>query len=65
MPAEFNYIIRISYDRCVIRDVEHRRHKLDLDRWIATHISELGTDATWLKGKREIKKASLYFVEKF
>lgn len=36
-----------------------------MDRWVAEQIIELGTDATWVKGKGEIKNASLHFTIKF
>lgn len=36
-----------------------------LDRWVIEKIIELGTGATWVKGKEEIKKVSQCFALKF
>lgn len=51
---EFNYCIRIEQSRCTTRDTKHRAVRVNF-----------ATDAPWVKGKGEIKKASLHFVEKF
>lgn len=33
-------------------------------RWITNQILDLSDDAPYIKGKKEIKKSSLYFVTK-
>ena len=39
--------------------------KLELLRWIAGYIEEDGVEASWVTGKLDIKKSTLYFVGRF
>lgn len=45
MIIEFDYCIRITQSRCTMRDIVHITFRIDLAKWIATKIAELGTNA--------------------
>lgn len=49
----------------MMQDADHKAQRVNLARWAAEQILKLYTDAPQVKGKGEIKKESMYFVEKF
>ncbi|KAF3614483.1 hypothetical protein FXO38_32632 [Capsicum annuum] len=62
---EFEFRMIFTWDRYTMRDIKYKQQILNLSRWMATQISDLGPDSPLIEVEGEIKKAILYFTAKF
>lgn len=49
----------------MMREMEQKRERVNMARWIVGYISPLGDETPWIKGYGEINKDSLMFAAKF